>query len=97
MGTESNAVRETQLIEKCICLSGAGRTFTLIGTNSGVDEGQVVDKALDVLFSLSELLGARESRDGWSLLSEDSLQRIWDNEEDAVYGDWRDLYDVPAR
>jgi hypothetical protein len=98
MGTESNTVGETQLIEKCIWLSSerAERLHQLAQTR-GVDEGQVVDKALDVLFSLGELLGARESRDGWSLLSEDSLQRIWDNEKDAVYDDWRELYDVPAR
>jgi hypothetical protein len=36
-------------------------------------------------------------RHGWSLLSEASLQRIWDNEADAIYDNWRELYDVPAR
>jgi adenine-specific DNA-methyltransferase len=34
---------------------------------------------------------------GWSFLSEGSLQRIWDNEEDAAYDNWRELYGVPAR
>lgn len=98
MGVESNTVKETQPVEKCIWLSAerAERLHRLAQTR-GIDEGQVVEKALDILFSLSELFGGRAEREGWSFLSEDSLQRIWDNEKDAVYDDWRELYDVPAR
>jgi prevent-host-death family protein len=39
----------------------------------------------------------QEERTLWSLLSEESLQRIWDNPQDAAYDDWRTLYGVPAR
>ena len=28
-------------------------------------------------------------RQGWSCLSDAALQRVWDNEEDAVYDNWR--------
>jgi hypothetical protein len=40
-------------------------------------------KALDILFSLADLFDERIERKGWSFLSEESLQRIWDNEEDV--------------
>jgi len=63
----------------------------------GLDEDQVVEKALDILFSLTDLFNERTERHGWSFLSEDALRRVWDNEEDAVYDNWRELYGVPAR
>jgi hypothetical protein len=53
-----------------------------------------VEKALDVLFSLAELFDDRAEHRGWSFLSEDTLHRIWDNEEDGIYDDWRRLYGV---
>ena len=60
-------------------------------------EDQIIEKALDILFSLTDLLSEGAERRGWSLLSEAALQRVWDNEEDAVYDNWRELYDVPTR
>jgi hypothetical protein len=62
-----------------------------------ISENQVVVKALDILFSLAELFDERAERQGWSFLSEASLQRIWDNEEDAIYDNWRELYGVATR
>jgi len=62
-----------------------------------ISENQLVVKALDILFSLTELFDERAERQGWSFLSEASLQRIWDNEDDAIYDNWRELYGVPTR
>ena len=62
-----------------------------------VSEDRIIEKALDILFSLTELLDVESERRGWSFLSEHSLQRVWDNEEDARYDDWRELYGAPAR
>jgi len=59
-----------------------------------LSEDQIIEKVLDILFSLSDLLDARVEKQGWSFLSERSLQRIWDNPEDAVYDNWRDIYGV---
>jgi prevent-host-death family protein len=39
----------------------------------------------------------QEERATWSALSEESLQRIWDNPQDAAYDEWRTLYGVSAR
>jgi hypothetical protein len=62
-----------------------------------VSEDRIVEKALDILFSLTELLDSDTERRGWSALSEDSLARIWDNDEDARYDDWAELYGAPTR
>ncbi len=62
-----------------------------------VGEDQLVERALDILFTLTDLLDDRSEHLGWSSLSDASLQRIWDNEKDAAYDDWRELYGVPAR
>lgn len=41
----------------------------------------------------SELDGEAE----WSAMSLDSFQRDWDNTEDAIYDNWRELYGIPTR
>ena len=33
----------------------------------------------------------------WSAMSLDTFQRDWDNAEDAIYDNWRELYGVPTR
>jgi hypothetical protein len=33
----------------------------------------------------------------WTLISEEVLSRDWDNDDDAIYDNWRELYGVPAR
>jgi len=85
-------------IEKHIQLSGerAERLNRLAQTHQ-IHEDRIVEKALDILFSLTDLLNERTERQGWSFLSETALQRVWDNEEDAVYDNWGELYEVPAR
>ena len=72
------------------CLSRMARAKSL-------SEDQIVEKALDILFSLTDLLDQQGERGGWSLLSEGSLQRVWDNKEDTRYDHWRGLYGVSAR
>jgi len=76
-------------VEKHIRLSTelADRLSRLARTH-GLREEQVLEKALDILLSLTDLFDERTERRGWSFLSEDSLRRIWDNAEDAVYDRW---------
>ncbi|MBM3127648.1 MAG: hypothetical protein FJ009_03330 [Chloroflexi bacterium] len=63
----------------------------------GISEDRVVEKALDILFSLTELLDENAERRGFALLSENALRQVWDNDADAAYDNWRELYAVPAR
>jgi hypothetical protein len=57
-----------------------------------VEESLVVEKALEILFSLTDLFDGSDESIMWSALSEPSLHRIWDNEEDSKYDNWRELY-----
>lgn len=86
------------VIEKHIWLSAerADRLSRLAQMRQ-VHQDRIVEKALDILFSLTDLLGERVEQQSWSFLSETALHRVWDNEEDAVYDNWRELYEVPAR
>ena len=86
------------VVEKQIRLS-AGRADRLshLAEMHQIGEDQIIERALDILFSLTDLLDDQSERRGWSFLSEAALQRVWDNPEDAAYDDWRTLYDVPAR
>ena len=59
-----------------------------------VSESRVVEKALDVFFSLAEVFDPDLDRQAWYQLSEPSLLRVWDNDPDAAYDHWRDLYDI---
>jgi len=85
----------TSVIEKRIHLSpkSAIRLQQLAQTKM-LSEEQIIEKALSILFNLSEIFDEQAERRGWSFLSEDSLARVWDNEEDAVYDNWRELYGV---
>lgn len=62
-----------------------------------LSEDQIIANALEILFNLTDLPDDKTERTGWSFLSEAALQRVWDNEEDAVYDNWRELYGIPAR
>ena len=86
------------VVEKQIRLS-AGRADRLshLAEMHQIGEDQIIERALDILFSLTDLLDDQSERQGWSFLSKAALQRVWDNPEDAAYDDWRTLYDVPAR
>ena len=71
--------------------------LTRLAQTRHVSEDEIVEKALDILFSLADLLDQDAEQRGWSLLSEESLPYVWDNEEDATYDNWREMYGVPAR
>jgi len=45
----------------------------------------------------SVLSGKPDDEADWEGLSLTAFQRDWDNVEDAVYDNWRELYGVPAR
>ena len=62
-----------------------------------IHEDQIIERALDILFTLTDLFDESTERQGWSCLSDAALHRVWDNEEDAFYDNWRALYDVPTR
>ena len=38
-----------------------------------------------------------EDESDWQALSLSAFEKDWDNPDDAIYDNWRELYDVPAR
>jgi hypothetical protein len=61
-----------------------------------VSQDEIIARALDLYFqTASDDSGAE--RAAWSNLSTEPLNRVWDNDEDAIYDNWRELYGVPAR
>ncbi len=60
-------------------------------------EDQLVERALDILFGLGEDGEADEERSGWSALSAAAAARVWDNDDDARYDSWQDLYGTSQR
>jgi hypothetical protein len=85
-------------IEKRISISpDRWEKLSQFAVGYGLSQDRVIEKALDILFSLTELLDENAERRGWSLLSEDALRRVWDNDADSIYDNWRELYGVPER
>lgn len=85
-------------VEKRIWLSEErADRLSRLARSQEINETLIIERALDILFSLTELFDERAERQGCSFLSEASLQRVWDNEEDAIYDNWRELYGVPTR
>ncbi|MBI3958619.1 MAG: hypothetical protein HY328_07405 [Chloroflexi bacterium] len=57
-------------------------------------ENDLVERALDLYFSLANFFDGDTERQDWYRLSEAALNNLWDNEQDAAYDDWRTLYGV---
>ena len=53
--------------------------------------------ALATLLLESVLAGEPDDETNWSAMSLDTFQRDWDNPEDSIYDNWRELYGVPTR
>jgi excisionase family DNA binding protein len=52
--------------------------------------------------SLGDLQHLSEAREdfalrAWAHLSESTFAKDWDNEDDAIYDNWREIYGVPER
>lgn len=58
-------------------------------------ENEVVERALDLYFSLADFFDSETERWDWYRLSEAALRRVWDNEQGAEYDNWRAYYGVP--
>jgi hypothetical protein len=89
MGNASITVTKNIVLPK----QSAERLQRLANLKS-VSEDRIVVKALDILFDLSDILDVDLERREWSSVSEASLLRVWDNELDATYDNWEELYGV---
>jgi len=89
---------DTPVIERSISLpKDHDDRLRALAQRQRLTEDQVVTKALDILFSLVDVVGAGDDRHATTVLSEESLTRVWENDEDATYDNWRETFGVPAR
>ena len=58
-------------------------------------EDALVERALELLFSLTDTTDEEPQSEEWSELSSATLRRVWDNDVDSVYDNWREIYGVP--
>jgi len=78
-------------IETRVSLSeDRARRLRELARAQAVSEDHLVERALDILFSLTENLDAASERSGRSAMSEGALSRVWDNDDDARYDSWRE-------
>jgi len=58
----------------------------------------LVERLLLAKLLLDDVLASDLSDEAnWSAMGLEAFQRDWDNPEDAIYDNWRELYDLPAR
>lgn len=59
-----------------------------------LDDAQA-EKALAFVEFLLAHERLEKERFEWHQASEEAFTRVWDNEHDAIYDNWRELYGVP--
>ncbi len=84
--------QNTKIAKRIYISEGHAKNLSFFAHSKSLSEDQVIEKALDILFSLADIFGVQTERQGWSILSDASLERVWDNLEDASYDNWRELY-----
>jgi hypothetical protein len=84
------------IVEKTVHLvPHVAEQLKLVARSEHLTEDEIVQKALEIFFSLSS--AGLVDRQAWTRSSEDAFNRVWDNEQDAVYDNWKDIYGTPAR
>ncbi len=84
------------IIEKTVYIPAElAERLNQLAQSQHVSENELVTKALDIFFGLA--LGASLDRRDWTTSSETAFSKVWDNEGDARYDNWREIYGVPAR
>ena len=92
---QQKKVQMPVLIDKVVHLSEERiKRLGQLASASGTTEEALIEKAIDILLELSREESGLEHR-AWSAASLPALQRVWDNDADAVYDNWRELYGVP--
>ena len=85
-------------IEKRVHLSDAHvQLLERLAVAKGITEDALIAKALTILFDLSESEDEDKERKAWSALSLQAFARIWDNDADTLYDNWKELYGISER
>lgn len=85
MSTKTTNREITLTIERATRLSELAKSHQ-------TSEDEVIEKALDLFFNVADFFDVWTERQAWYRLSDASLNRLWDNEQDAAYDNWREMY-----
>ena len=62
-----------------------------------IEHLSVVERLTLAKLLLDSVLSGGWTEADWMALGLDAFQKDWDNPEDAIYDNWRELYGIPAR
>jgi len=62
-----------------------------------IEHLSVVERLTLAKLLLDSVLSSDWTEADWMALGLDAFQKDWDNPEDAIYDNWRELYGIPAR
>jgi predicted transcriptional regulator len=85
------------IVEKTVRLSS--RTAAQLGSlaaQTGASEDALIEQAVEILFALLAENDAELSAI-WQQMGAPALYEIWENEQDQIYDNWRELYNVSER
>ena len=82
---------ELVLREARLTAKDAARLARLAATSLSSEE-RLIALAVTVYLDICDA----DSDAEWARLSDPSLSGVWDNPDDAIYDNWRELYGVPA-
>jgi len=86
------------VIDKTVHLSEErARRLGQLAAATGSSEDALVEKALDLLFGFWDPEDSGVDRRGWAQLGLPALEQVWENDADAAYDNWKELYGVPDR
>jgi predicted transcriptional regulator len=85
------------IVEKTVRLSS--RTAAQLGSlaaQTGASEDALIEQAVEILFALLAENDAELSAI-WQQMGAPALYETWENEQDQIYDNWRELYNVSER
>ena len=87
--------KTASVMEKRIRLSSErADRLRAVAEAQGVDEEEIILRLLDIFLRGAEALEGEINRHTWHTLGLAGFERAWDNEEDAIYDNWRGLYGI---
>lgn len=82
-------------VEKVMSLSiERADRLSKLARGRGATEDDLVGKALDLLFAMAHEGGPGDERRAWHAMGMKAMERVWGNDAEAAYDNWRELYGV---
>lgn len=97
MLAEQSIKQKTEVRQEFILPIDQVLNLKRLAASRHVSENELVARALDIFLGMADSFEEEGERNGWYRLTEPSLARVWENDGDAIYDNWREIYGVPER